>query len=63
MPRAKKYALIQNELLFLALYVAAFYLLATNVSWGFAVVTFGGGLAVIAVAGVVGIRRGRRERR
>ena len=61
--RAEKYAFIQRQVLFWALYLAAIYLVATHVSVWLAVVAFGGSIVLTAAATVVGVRRRRKRRR
>lgn len=61
-PRAEKYAFIQSQVFFWALYVAAFYLVATNIGIGAAVFVFGGGIVATSAATIIGIRRRRRKR-
>jgi hypothetical protein len=59
MSGVEKYALIQHEVLFLALYIVALYFVATRVGIGTAVLVFGGGLLVTLAGAVVGIKRRR----
>jgi hypothetical protein len=63
MPRVEKYALLQSQLLFWALYAVAIYLIATNLGVGTAIIVFGGGILVTAAATLVGIRRRRNRSR
>jgi hypothetical protein len=59
MSRAERYAFVQHQVLFLALYVIAIYLVATKVGVGTAIFVFGSGIVVTAAATFVGIRRKR----
>ena len=59
MSRVERYAFVQHQVLFLALYVVAVYLVATKVGVGTAIFVFGGGILVTVAATFVGIRRKR----
>ena len=61
--RAEKYAFIQSQVLFWALYAVAIYLVATHVGVWFAVFAFGGSIVLTAAATVIGIRRRRNRNR
>jgi hypothetical protein len=50
MSRVERYAFVQHQVLFLALYVVAVYLVATNAGVGTAIFVFGGGILVTAAA-------------
>jgi hypothetical protein len=63
MSRVERYAFVQHQVLFLALYVVAVYLVATNVGVGTAIFVFGVGILGTAAAIFVGIRRKRRRSR
>ena len=59
--RAEKYALIQSQVLFWALYLVAIYLVATHVGVWFAVFAFGNSIVLTGVATVIGLRLRRRR--
>jgi hypothetical protein len=59
MSRAHKYAFIQTQVLFWALYIVAIYLVATNVGVTTAAFVFGGGILGTVGAAFIGVRRRR----
>jgi hypothetical protein len=61
--RPETYGHIQSQVLFWALYAVAAYLVAANVGVWTAVLVFGGGLLVAAVATFAGLRLRRRRDR
>lgn len=61
MSGAEKYAFIQSQVLFWALYGIAFYLVATNLGFVTAAFVFGGGIVVAAVGTIFGLRLRRRR--